>query len=1532
MPTPEEEQRQYQEELRQIMELTLRSGPVRLPKPERKDMFPELSKFSASTPSSLPNFDEEDKRAKKRAQDIAAETQEGAFGVTQTAEILFADGPGFFEGPIGTALTPIVKGFGVADNLTGDRLTDNFKGLEALGEVGPGTAIDALRALQYRADPEEEGLFGVLGTPGIPNFGDAFKALQEGLGPLAPGSPGGIQMSPGEINQASREYQHRSLLEQLILDPLNLGAAGLLKPGMKAVRKHSADRAAQEAKKETIRDLNELGEEATKAGFNIADYSVQMGEGPLPRNILGLTMPELKLSWDQRLRNWVKDWNLDKPRILDNALVQPMLNNARFVRQNADSMASSLSLKYDSMFHGPQGVFTFGRQGGIPGLAGIDPTLVRTKKQLREAAKAEDPALGIPGVTEPLAPTLVDVARRLPVYAPHLTDTQMAALMTLKRDLADFKELLDRVYLRAMGKEDKALLGKFEQKMKELVEVGEHGSDEFVELQKRHAQVVKRNLPIPEEAGDIMKSVDGQTDGFYVSRGGTMRELEEASTGPTGAVGGKPGSLKHQRYDSQAQGIANGEKYLPFLDNLASYITETSSHIIDKEMSTYFKSLTDEAGNPLGTTAKDRLLAQNPDLHEHWVRLNKELNRLKGLDKSLSNRLEDTVNNWIANPEFDDINKLIDSLTLKVGKGKNVGATQPEVRKAVGEVKSQLEDLRPRWNRAKDIANDVPENQRVLNIKGMQPYAFPQAIAEAFNDGVRSGKIKPSMGLLNTVNTTYRFMGATADISYMGIQGLAAAYTQPALVKQSIGISLDSWVDPQVLGAFFIDFDTRSLAAGKLSIKQWTGEFGLRAAGRDTEYSLRGFGKIGKLADVTLFKEVNRSFGFFGDSLRAEWADELLQYELNKGRTLDEIINSGDAHRIAEVANNMTGWARGRAGGSVGDMLLFAPRFLQSRLETVSKAVASLDPTKAATVSQVAARRSMYRMIGMGTMATFAINKLLGNDTQLNPLKPNFMTIRWGGRDISLFGTWDSLLKGIILVTQGTVTLDPSKFVDAVDNMGSGVVNIGTQIVTGTDYAEEDIPGLGWLNRSKDRPIPPIEIAQDPWGFLTWVMKQVTPFSLGDVPDSLGLIQKGFDESGLGNVYAGLAGLGLEATGFKSSPLSVFEKLVEARKAGAKKLGFDNDDLSIPQRNAIDEIPEVAALMEEVATSRRARDSGWQKYLDEQGDLHEEINAKIEAAAETSLKFGNHRIFRENVDKWEKTRSDRAQQIRTSNAEAIKFLDEFDPGQNEWDVNFGRYMDAATGADLETTDNPTNTSGYVDDLGFYDWRERQRRIDELGFSPELIAQFEDVLARHDLPYVRELNAARKRLRPYWEQRDKAFDSVEGWRLEALENGKDTLHINGQPTSIPIGSESIYDLAKAYAAFDSDKKKFLGKPELADRFAPYILATRLERVNKENWRRGADIPEGDTQGAQARSDLERLAVEWGYLSTTLNPLNLGATIENAVEAILKEGQTRSGDPVSLPVPEPKNVFSGLPEFSVSTPSSLPSFDEKDKKAK
>ena len=124
-------------------------------------------------------------------------------------------------------------------------------------------------------------------------------------------------------------------------------------------------------------------------------------------------------------------------------------------------------------------------------------------------------------------------------------------------------------------------------------------------------------------------------------------------------------------------------------------------------------------------------------------------------------------------------------------------------------------------------------------------------------------------------------------------------------------------------------------------------------------------------------------------------------------------------------------------------------------METVARGLISLRP--GATVEQRFARRSLLKLIGYGTLITYAANMMLGNETEVKPWKDgrynsNFMRIRFGDRDISVFGSWELFPRAIISTAQG-------KPQDVIRGLGSGVVSSAWDLMWNKDFMGKAVYG-----------------------------------------------------------------------------------------------------------------------------------------------------------------------------------------------------------------------------------------------------------------------------------------------------------------------------------------------------------------------------------------------------------------------------------------------------------------------------------------
>lgn len=686
----------------------------------------------------------------------------------------------------------------------------------------------------------------------------------------------------------------------------------------------------------------------------------------------------------------------------------------------------------------------------------------------------------------PGAPTIQDVAARYPNYRGSLTDEQINVVKGLRQAIAPYRLLLE-----------------------------------------------EQGLEIPYRP-DVM---DG---GFYLPRG---RAALEGADQPT-KVGGRgrgvrKGFERPAYFDSQAAGIQAGYAYADITQVLTGYAYDAGTRATNTYIANYFKTLNDETGQLIGETPKMRMMRQNPEVAKRMQDLNYNLNRLKRNIGALTQRQMDVIELWQNDHDFGDIDALLDGLETMAGGRERI--TLPELVTLFEDTKQEVRALKPEYKTAMRRAQVTPRDQGVIILPELMGRTYPNEIANAINlilkkEGETVGRLSPVLNVVNAYNNLYRGIRATLDDSIVGIQGLLGMYGDPAAYAAAFKLHLGSWVHDGVLGAWINDFDTSRQSAGRLTTKEMA-KYGLHFAGAEgTEFSLGIGTKIGKLPGI---EQANRAFSNFGDVIRTLWADHEIETQIAKGRSLEQLRQSGDLDRICNIANAMTGWSTKKAFGSLGELVMFAPRFLQARLETITKAAMGLRPN--AALDQRIARNAIIKMIAIGIILTFSANAVQGEDTDFRLLiqdkegrwrrNAKFMRIKFGGHYYSVFGTWDSLLGLFVNIGTGKPLL-------AARNLTSGIVSNAWDIVTGRDYnykATTDTPAH----------------------FAQWILGNFIPFGISQAGSGAKQLWGGVVEGDTEDVVSGAINVGMEIFGVKSFPEEDWD-------ANLKRLGlfmYDNDTL-----------------------------------------------------------------------------------------------------------------------------------------------------------------------------------------------------------------------------------------------------------------------------------------------------------------------------------------------------------------------------------
>lgn len=497
----------------------------------------------------------------------------------------------------------------------------------------------------------------------------------------------------------------------------------------------------------------------------------------------------------------------------------------------------------------------------------------------------------------------------------------------------------------------------------------------------------------------------------------------------------------------------------------------------------------------------------------------------------------------------------------------------------LAQLKADRDALAGDWEHAKALARQTPQGRAAIGLAELQGTDFPTQMANAANRILQSemstsGRLSQTIRSMAALNNLLRGMRATADWSFAGIQGAIGLANDPRAYWQAMKTAYQVLGDPNMRAAALGQWDEQNLAQGFLGMRGWTAA-GIHQGASQTEYTLRG-GPLKALTQMqgigapargvkAVVEGANEAFGTFGDLLRMYHADMLLKRALAKGQIDQAAVLRAQQgmidpriRAIANHANLVTGWSPNKFGGEMGDVIQFAPRFFQSQLELSANALMK------GGIEGKLARREMLQYLGLAAGTTVLANLALGNGfgEWAKPFKddsfeknPNFMRIRAGGRDYSLFGPWDSLLTAMMAAGNGDLTY-------LARTKASPVVQMTWDLLTGEDFMGNRVePGANW-------------------DFAEWMAKQVTPFSLQDIPATA---QQALE----GDVFGAGLGLLTETAGVKSSPMTPNEELDAIAQRTAGKPYWD---LEPYQREAIKEAnPDVWQRSVERGSDARQR-------------------------------------------------------------------------------------------------------------------------------------------------------------------------------------------------------------------------------------------------------------------------------------------------------------------------------------------------------
>ncbi len=468
---------------------------------------------------------------------------------------------------------------------------------------------------------------------------------------------------------------------------------------------------------------------------------------------------------------------------------------------------------------------------------------------------------------------------------------------------------------------------------------------------------------------------------------------------------------------------------------------------------------------------------------------------------------------------------------------------QTELGEKLAELGAKLEPL---VERRKELLKQVAQARTLgrennlryageFNIEPLRGLKAPAPLVNAFNKYLSEPGQSTGAALFDLANNAFRTIGATADASRTMTIGLLGLADNPRRGLRGIGAGLRSaethipktgvtagnefaiWDD---LARLEREYRARGI---DIPIEDAIAKDGLQVA--LSEQSLAGTARKGsfqeRLSRLPGIRQADALYSAPGNFERVDRFYATLQKLKADGKDW----SSPQARAAsANAANLISGRAsRGVLAPVMGEQasarVAFAGRWVESQFEVVANAILS------GGIEGTEARASLMRMAAGGVALTVALNAALGNDTDFDARSPNFLRIRVGDRDYSLFGSWDSLVRGLVRVGKGSEQV-------ATGDVGEGLSNIGS---FGRSKLSP-LPGIGYDVSAGGGENPVGEPALSPGNVLP------APFGLREVAS----ITASTDYSDPSAIAAlGLAG---PATllGVKSSEMTPRERLDEA--------------------------------------------------------------------------------------------------------------------------------------------------------------------------------------------------------------------------------------------------------------------------------------------------------------------------------------------------------------------------------------------------
>lgn len=474
---------------------------------------------------------------------------------------------------------------------------------------------------------------------------------------------------------------------------------------------------------------------------------------------------------------------------------------------------------------------------------------------------------------------------------------------------------------------------------------------------------------------------------FGVEDNGPLAHVE-----PLSEKGNVSNGVNAQQNYQRPQGdLAGAKGYLPYADAQAARVQQGYHKISDSWLNATLEGM--------GKTASQLVPSELVDSINNSKTIRDQINDVrKRLQAAIDNKTKSTGKDawketaW-KSPDYEVVPELKDITRGAQSIATNFLPTGTTREAGYQALMGKLNELEAPFSAMSDKQSAIMDeirSGRGSQFRADYPVEFqgkyyPQDLGEQLNRYNQS--VSPT-GITKAVidtNNLVRPIMATLDASFMGVQGLVAALSNPMSYMTALKTLVTNG---------YGDYENTIRNSGRLSSML---NDGVHWAARNDagEYlfpsAISKIPGIGKMADNS-----NTWFTQFGNVLRSEL------YNSVNWQDMTDVKRAG----LARTVNLMTGFSPNNPT-NLESAVSFAPRFFRSQMGLLADAVTKHD------MGPMGAARSMSTMLASGVALTYAMNESLGQKTDFNPESPNFLRVRVGGQDVAIFGTWDTLARAV---------------------------------------------------------------------------------------------------------------------------------------------------------------------------------------------------------------------------------------------------------------------------------------------------------------------------------------------------------------------------------------------------------------------------------------------------------------------------------------------------------------------------------------